>query len=234
MKAHIMPRSLLMSRTEVGKHNYLLSTRHDFAMRSPTGVYDSNLVCDKCEAIFGPYDDYGHEFFKLEHAVKLVSPEMESLGWVCSVDYSKFKLFILSIMWRASASDRPECASVKLGQFQEPIRQMIKSGDPGPADRFPIVLQRYEQDSDMAPLSMPRRARLSYSSVNYYKMELAGCAVWVAIDERRVPTVFNDLMLAPGRDARLLPADYRTTGDFKKMAATLRRIRAKTGRYPVV
>jgi hypothetical protein len=142
-------------------------------------------------------------------------------------------LFILSIMWRASASRRPECTSVRLGRFEEPIRNMIEIGDPGPADRFPILMHRYNEGADIAPLSMPRRTRLKDSSVNYYKMEIAGCAVWIAIDERSIPAVLADVTLAPVRPAYLFPHDYEATADWSKMKAILRRIHKQTGRYPV-
>jgi hypothetical protein len=233
--AHIMPRSFLRDRSEPGRHNYLLSTKHDFAQRSPTGVYDGNLVCETCEGRFGIYDDYGHEFFKLKEAVRLVSPQnAEPLVWQCPVDYAKLKLFILSIMWRASASERSECAGVKLGQFSNRIREMIASGDPGPPDLFPILMHRYEQGADLAPLSMPRRARLQHSGVNYYKMEMAGCAVWIAIDERPIPPILKEMVLAPGRAALLFPINYKTTADWSRMARILLKIRERTGRFPVV
>jgi hypothetical protein len=229
--AHIMPRSFLRDRSDPGRHNYLLSTKQDFARRSPTGVYDSDLVCRSCEGKFGVYDDYGHEFFKLDSAVQLVSSEMGCMVWQCPVDYQKLKLFILCIMWRASASGRPECSGVRLGRFENQIREMIASGEAGPPSLFPILIHRYEQGAEMAPLSMPRRARLQHSGVNYYKMEMAGCAVWVAIDERRIPTVLNEMILAPDR-AFLFPIDYKSTYDWVKMAKILLRIREMTGRFP--
>jgi hypothetical protein len=231
--AHIMPRSFVRDGAEPGRNSYLLSTRNDFAKRTQTGVYDSELVCLPCEQRFGPYDDYGREFFQLKNAVQLVSPEMEGMVWQCPVDYAKLKLFILSILWRASASRRVECASVKLGRFEESIRQMIEFGDPGPADRFPILMHRYDNGADIAPLSMPRRTRLRHSSVNYYKMEIAGCAIWTAVDERRLPPILDEVILAPGRPACLFPLDYKTTADWSKMLGILRKIRKQTGRFPV-
>jgi hypothetical protein len=96
---------------------------------------------------------------------------MDLMVWQCPVDYPKLKLFILCIMWRASASGRAECSGVRLGRFENQIRGMIDSGDPGPPTLFPILIHRYEQGADLAPLSMPRRARLQQSGVNYYKME---------------------------------------------------------------
>jgi hypothetical protein len=79
--AHIMPRSFVLDGAESGRNNYLLSTRNSFAKKTHTGVYDGDLVCLPCEERFGPYDDYGHEFFQLKNAVQLFSPDMEEMVW---------------------------------------------------------------------------------------------------------------------------------------------------------
>lgn len=55
------------------------------------------------------------------------------------LNYSDFKLFLLSILWRASVASRPEFEVLKLGKFEEQVRQMILAGDPGKEDDFGIM-----------------------------------------------------------------------------------------------
>jgi len=233
VNAHIIPASFFRARALSGNNNLLFSHKSDFAKKSHTGVYDELLVCAECETKFGPYDDYGFEFFKLKGAAPLVSPDnLERLVWQSPVDYTKLKLFVLSILWRASASDRPECASAKLGRFEETIREMIESGNAGPADRFPVLLQRYDQGQDSTPVSLPHRARIEVEGVNFYKTELAGCAIWVVIDERKLISTLKEASLAPGKPALVMVMDYFATQEWRRMRQMLVRIRNNTGRWP--
>jgi hypothetical protein len=64
---------MVIDRSEPGKTLNLISARDDFARRSPTGVYDNELVRDECEAGFCDCDTYGHQFFKLDGAVPIIS-----------------------------------------------------------------------------------------------------------------------------------------------------------------
>jgi hypothetical protein len=230
--AHIYPRSLVLDRSEPGKNTYLISARDDFARRSPTGVYDNELVCDVCEAGFCDYDTYGHQFFKLDGAAPMISSDGETLGWHTPVDYTKLKLFVLAILWRASASSRPECSQTKLGRFEEPIRLMINSGDPGPPERFPILMHRYDPKQMLAPMVMPYRTRLKAHSVNFYKLEMAGCSVLVAIDERKLPPLLSQVALAPDRPAYLFAKDYVSSTDWTQIVKIGRKIYGKAGRLP--
>src|SRR5580704_13996086 len=63
----------LGNRSETGKNTYLISAVDDFARRSPTGVYDDELVWDECKTGFCDCDTYGHQFFKLHGAVPITS-----------------------------------------------------------------------------------------------------------------------------------------------------------------
>lgn len=55
------------------------------------------------------------------------------------LDYSKFKLFLFSILWRASISDLDVFKAVSLGRHAENMRQRILALDPGPSDHYPIT-----------------------------------------------------------------------------------------------
>jgi hypothetical protein len=50
---------------------------------------------------------------------------------VRGVDYQKFKLFQMSLLWRAGVSSVPEFAAVELGPHEEKLRRMIEEERPG-------------------------------------------------------------------------------------------------------
>ncbi len=60
---------------------------------------------------------------------------------ICSnLNYTKFKLFLLSILWRASISTKSFFNQINLGAHEEIIRQMIFSNDARQYDDYPILL----------------------------------------------------------------------------------------------
>jgi hypothetical protein len=50
--------------------------------------------------------------------------------------YAPFKLFHLSILWRASVSNLEEFQAVALGPHEERLRMMILTGTPGTPDEY--------------------------------------------------------------------------------------------------
>src|SRR4051794_1511341 len=59
---------------------------------------------------------------------------------VAGVDYTSFKLLLLSILWRASVAKRSEYRAVALGSHEESIRLMLLERNPGPQLLYPCVL----------------------------------------------------------------------------------------------
>jgi hypothetical protein len=55
---------------------------------------------------------------------------------VTGLDYTQFKLFHLSILWRAGVSTLGPFAEFRLGPHQDRIRQLLLAGDPGEAHQY--------------------------------------------------------------------------------------------------
>lgn len=100
-----------------------------------TGFWD-RLFCDDCEGKLCQLETY---FADVWFKKPLRPSRLEGLEVTLSgLDYPKFKLFLLSILWRAELSTREELRDVSLGQHAEDIRRRILGADPGPADLYPI------------------------------------------------------------------------------------------------
>jgi hypothetical protein len=95
------------------------------------------LLCEECDnARIGGYDKYFKEFWFDGPA--LPSVVTGNAVEVPGIDYARFKLFHLSVLWRAGVSSQPGFSSVKLGPHGEKLRTMLLQGDPGPEDAYPI------------------------------------------------------------------------------------------------
>lgn len=149
--------------------------------RPSSGIYEGGLLCADCDNhIIGGYESYGNRILyasakkdplPTEIAIKVKrvrNVKGQEFGYVSKVDYKRFKLFLLSILWRASISTRPEFEEVNLGdQHTEMLRRMIYEGDPGEPRDYPIRFETYLNDD--APIDVivpPVKGRL-FNKISY-------------------------------------------------------------------
>lgn len=97
------------------------------------------LLCSKCETKLSRLEDYarrlfygGEEFLLSEEESKLV---------VRGIDYVRFKLFQLSVLWRAAVSNHNFFQGVKLAPgHEERLRKMLHTETPGEFYEYGCVL----------------------------------------------------------------------------------------------
>jgi len=120
-----------------------------------SGEYESDILCKECDGnIIGGYETYGRIalYAKENEATNGPIPEhgVTETGVpvtrITNLDYKKFKLFLLSILWRASISKRSFFKEISLGPYEEQIRKMIIEGNPGSERDFPIIMISWLRD----------------------------------------------------------------------------------------
>jgi hypothetical protein len=128
----------------------------------PNGFYDSNILCDNCDnVILGILESYASiviwggkgkpEYYpKFEGRINQLNQKFLHLT---NIDYTKFKLFLLSIIWRASISKHKMFNSVSLGEHEDSIRKMIIENNPGSKDLYPVGVFMLKQN-DKGPTKM--------------------------------------------------------------------------------
>lgn len=79
------------------------------------------------------------------------------------IDYTKFKLFLLSILWRMGAASDPIWKEVTLGPHQEKIRQLLIAENPEAPDVYPCILTAVKLDGhfDLGWFLPPQSSRAS-------------------------------------------------------------------------
>lgn len=209
MNAHIIPKSFFVEHLEDGEIPKLVATTEDFYPRkSPIGVYDPNILCGACEARFSPYDHYGYCFFHETAPSEILHPGTEAEAEVFrGVDYKLLKLFVLSVLWRASVSQQTFYAGVKLGRYENEIRELILSDSPGTIRDFPIMLHRFSYPPGLIPILCPVASRIV--GLNFYQLLLNGFLVLTKVDQRPLPRPFSEIALAPEKPLIVLPKDYK-------------------------
>ena len=134
-KSHIIPESAYGSIYD-DKHRVLEVSnlqkelpKHQKGLREP-------LLCKDCEQHLNKYESY---FADMWFRNQLIPTHLsEELKTISGLDYKRFKLFHMSILWRAGIASREEFASVKLGDYEERLRQLILTDDPGDPNQYSV------------------------------------------------------------------------------------------------
>jgi hypothetical protein len=142
-ESHIIPRFLY--KLLAGENSLLVFLDKIASRFRYNGEYEGNILCENCDnQIIGKLDDYAAKFIHNEFPQKLNSRIEVIDGHEHLViendpnyDYKRYKLFLLSLLWRSSISSRPFFQQLKLSPpVEEDLRQMILSGDPGEPERY--------------------------------------------------------------------------------------------------
>ncbi len=141
--------------------------------RPSTGSYEGNLLCADCDnRIIGNYESYVSKLFKnrLKGDEKPKCRYSKSLDGIKAIDlsnlnYSSFKLFLLSLLWRAHISSRDEYSDVDLGPYAEKIRNQLLEGDPSTDDDLIISITKLDARANYSSfIGQPRRHKIGGST----------------------------------------------------------------------
>lgn len=95
------------------------------------------LLCSNCETQLSKYENYTSKL--LYGGVGIWSKSGNPVTFK-RINYNYFKLFQLSVLFRASVSDLPFFKNINLGPHEEKIRQMLINKDPGRIYDYPCIL----------------------------------------------------------------------------------------------
>ncbi len=142
-ESHIIPR--FMYKHISGDNNELVFIDAQRAAHKFNSEYEGNILCQDCDSgIIGKLDDYFAKFIHGEFP-SVIQPRFERMDDRDIIvrendpiyDYSRFKLFLLSLLWRTSISSRPIFRQIKLPlEVEEDLRQRTLNKQPGEPDLY--------------------------------------------------------------------------------------------------
>jgi hypothetical protein len=134
------------------------------------------LLCGDCEQHLAKYERYAAEVLR-----KLPDTTREPPGIVrvTGVDYTKLKVFQLSLLWRAGVARQASFQEVDLGSHEERLRRLVLEGDPGKLSDYGCVLIRTQGPESLGHIiKLPSHVRLGEHHAYY--MVLFGM-IWIYI-----------------------------------------------------
>jgi len=206
-----------------GKHRVLV-VQHD---RVEADIYvqkgfRDRLLCDDCEQHFNRWEK---EFKALWYDRAAVPPDVRhntrvSIG---GFNYTSFKLFHLSILWRAGVAKIPGASAVQLGPYEEKLRIRLLESDPGMPDQYPIyAIILAEKDGGIMNriVSLPERHSISGTSV--YLSCYAGVDWYIVLTETPSALVRKIAELFPQPDGTMsfFCRDWRITQSVRPFFET--------------
>ncbi len=132
-----------------GDNNELVFIDANRAKHKFNSEYEGGVLCENCDSgVIGKLDDYFAKFINGEFK-STIQPRFERMDNRDIIvrendpiyDYNRFKLFLLSLLWRASISSRPIFGQIKLSpEVEEDLRQRILTQQPGEPDLYPCFI----------------------------------------------------------------------------------------------
>jgi len=192
------------------------------------GLSDNTIVCLACEQRFSPYDSHGIRAILDTFTAKQIHRDQfgKAIAYVgCSTDYALFKLFVLSMLWRASVSSLEYYEEIDLGQHEDTIRKMVENNDPGSEHDFPIVCFHQLGHKYPSTVHKPFRMR-DDDGVNYCRLYLPHCfRVEIKVDARPIREAYRPWVLKPGSPAMFIL--YQYIGSYEMKDIELGKIQVK-------
>lgn len=223
IKAHIIPEGFFRRlREEQNPPMMLTNTPGKYPKKMPIGVYDKNILCDECEKIFGAWDEYAQQLLTDEplHGETILYGT-QCIGWrVTEYDYTKLKLFFISLLWRASVSKQDFYRKVNLGSFEEKAKELIAQKNPGTSEEFGVTLAKFDHPLSSAMLD-PHLEKIS--GVNYHRFYLASYVAYIKVDKRKAPESLSDLLLKEGQPLIIINRDFINSAELQLMHSIVKK-----------
>lgn len=178
------------------------------------------LLCGVCETKLSKYERYASTAFD----GKETETPLDSVIIIKGVDYKQFKLFLLSILWRSSVSSLEFFSEVNLGIHEEKIRKMILSDDPGPSEKYGIVLFALLDDHKIQAdlIGQPSRTKM-YGHVGY--RFIFGGFMWAFfVSNHSAPSEVKPLLFREDNSLCIIKGDYRVCGIIGDFARNLKQM----------
>ena len=228
--AHIIPKSFYMDLRASDNHlDIIPSNPTDRKGRSFKGDYDTSILCAECDKVMEIYDDYGKkllldqssDFKELIHEGKIYGWEIEEY------DYLKLKLFLLSVLWRASITQRKFFKDVNLGSIENHLKELIWQGKDDPIN-FSCVLARfrpYDETSLEKMILDPDNKEID--GINCYRFYLGGYIVWIKVDAAITNDGIFKLQLRENQSAVVVARDFGSSKELALVKKSVAQLAAK-------
>lgn len=220
IKAHILPRTFYdFLYPAHDRYPLLMVDANKRTKKRPVGSYDTNILCKDCDSDIGLYDNYGKKVF-LEMSVEKY-PNSDKAYLIKGVDYKKLSFFIISLLWRDGISSLDEYKLIKLGMYEELMREIIFHKQTKRLIDFPFVVTRFEE-GDLGEVAskvifIPVKVRIDNKL--FYIIYLPNCyCVYIKVDRQKMRDKLSNLAFKKDGDLIVLRrGEYKKSKEYQQI-----------------
>ena len=180
--------------------------------RRPKGEYDKYILCKNCETYLSKFESYAKGTLYGEGNPKKHLPIIKTYkskdGFEYAncknVDYIKFKVFLISILWRASISKREFFKEVNLGPHEEIMREMIVNGNAKKVDDYPILLLNIKAGKESRSKIIGQPVKLRQGTRTLYIFMIEGTLFLYNVSGNQIPKIFTKATIRPSNELDVL------------------------------
>lgn len=211
-KSHIIPEFFYrQSGMYDDKHRMNSLTKDDILQnikfkKEQSGIYDSYILCADCDnGIISSYEKYASNTIygtniPIEHCPDCINyGDTNPIISICrNVDYAKYKLFLLSILFRASITKDDFFDEVKLSmENQEKLRKMVYEGNPGKFNDFPFLVSTFASSENISTDIFINPAKAEQNGETTYTFVFAGMSFQFYEGENLKTDEFDAFLMKP-------------------------------------
>lgn len=217
--SHIIPEFVYKALYDKKHKFHVLSTLEDRPQPMKQKGIREKLLCDACEQQLSVYEKYAREI--LLGGREITVQHQGELLLVTELDYKKFKLFQLSILWRASISNHPMFSNVKLGPHEKEVREMIHAENPGSPTDYPCIIFGLTSKSGVHGdfIDQPRLIRID--GYVTYRFVFSGFMWSFYVSSHRLPSLLKDVALNETGQMTIGRGSFEDLTEFNNFAVKL-------------
>ncbi len=218
-ESHIVPEFLYKPLYD-SKHRFFRISTGEKPKRpfEQKGVRE-RLLCSDCEGQFSEYERYARSVLYGGEPICITTNDPR--GFEARVDYRRFKLFELSLLWRMGVTSVPEFKGVFVGSHERRIRRMLRDEEPGKTAEYGCLLiwpASHRQILDQLIMTM---GMVKIQKVQCCRLILAGMCWFFFLSRQAVDPRQEGLFLQDSGLLRIMRGDFGLDGYIRSLAADL-------------
>ncbi|EAT13595.1 hypothetical protein HF888_09135 [Bermanella marisrubri] len=219
--SHIIPEFLYRSLYDEKHRFYRISVEESEKSTFIQKGVREYLLCGDCEQRLSKYERYASTV--LQGGVELTVSRDGNLIHIEGIDYVKFKLFSLSILWRSSISSLDIFKQVSLGPHEEKLRKMILAEDAGRDCEYPFIMSPITHEGALQKdlIIQPTKTKLEGHVV--YRFTFGGIFWVFVVSGHRIPSVVVSASISTNGKLTMLPREITEMKYISNMATELAR-----------
>ena len=184
--SHIVPEFLY--RPLYNDKGHMLAIRRPNGTRRARGLLQKgvrqHLFCEPCEQHFNEH--FEKPFLRQWTPSPLPDPWDVDGVQALTVDYAPFKLFHLSVLFRAAVSSLAAYADVDIGPHEPVLRQRLLERNPGARLEYPIAGRAviHHRTRHIVPI-ITHASVCTIESHRYFSMVYGGVEWWIKLSSHR-------------------------------------------------